>query len=92
MPGWVRGLKQAGVLGLNRRNLDYILAENPRRCYPLVDDKLQTKQLARQAGIPIPPLYGVIDIQHPVSSQIDCQLLGIVAKQHCHNFSSSTLS
>jgi alpha-L-glutamate ligase-like protein len=66
MWGWLRGVKQSGVLGLNRRNLDYVLESNPRRNYPLVDDKQQTKQLAQQAGIPIPPLYGVIEIQRQV--------------------------
>jgi alpha-L-glutamate ligase-like protein len=66
MRGWLQGVKQAGVLGLNRRNIDYMLAANPRRNYPLVDDKQQTKQLAQRAGIPIPPLYGVIKIQRQV--------------------------
>ncbi len=52
-------LAQEGVLGLNRRNGDYILKFNPRRLFPLVDDKLQTKQLALKAGIAVPDLYGV---------------------------------
>ena len=44
-----RSLSSEGVLGLNRRNGDYILRFNPRRLYPLVDDKLQTKRLALKA-------------------------------------------
>ena len=40
-----------GVLGLNKRNGDYISRFNPRRLYPLVDDKLKTKRLALAAGI-----------------------------------------
>jgi hypothetical protein len=40
-----------GVLGLNERNCEYIMRYNPRRLYPLVDDKLATKELAMAAGI-----------------------------------------
>jgi len=59
-------LTQAGVLGLNRRNAEYTLWHNPRHLYPLVDDKLTSKTLAQQAGMAVPPLYGVIEIQHQV--------------------------
>lgn len=52
-----RQLSQAGVLGMNARNGDYVLPFNPRSRYPLVDDKLKTKELARQAGLAIPELY-----------------------------------
>jgi alpha-L-glutamate ligase-like protein len=61
-----RSLASEGVLGLNRRNGDYILKFNPRRLYPLVDDKLQTKRLALKAGIAVPDLYGVIETQHDI--------------------------
>jgi len=64
--GWLglaRGLRSAGVLGINERNARYTLRYNPRRLYPLVDDKLRTKQLARDAGITVPELYGVIEIE-----------------------------
>lgn len=49
-------LTRHGVLGINRRNTSYTLRCNPRRLYPLVDDKLKTKQLCLDAGIPIPGL------------------------------------
>lgn len=61
-----RALADAGVLGLNKRNGDYILRFNPRRLYPLVDDKLKTKRLALQAGIAVPELYGVIETEHDI--------------------------
>ncbi len=61
-----RNLAREGVLGLNRRNGDYILRFNPRRLYPLVDDKLRTKQLALKAGIAVPDLYGVIETQRDI--------------------------
>jgi alpha-L-glutamate ligase-like protein len=66
-----RGLAGEGVLGLNRRNGDYLLKFNPRRLYPLVDDKLKTKRLALQAGIAVPQLYGVIETQHDIRSLPD---------------------
>jgi len=59
-------LAQAGVLSLNRRNAEYSLWHNPRHLFPLVDDKLTTKSLAQQAGMAVPPLYGVIEIEHQV--------------------------
>ncbi len=59
-----RKLRERGVLGLNQRNADFTLRYNPRHLYPLVDDKLLTKQLAQQAGIAVPELYGVIEIEY----------------------------
>jgi alpha-L-glutamate ligase-like protein len=59
-------LTQAGVLSLNRRNAEYTLWHNSRHLYPLVDDKLTTKLLAAKAGMAVPPLYGVIEIEHQV--------------------------
>ena len=52
-------LRRAGVLGINRRNACYTLRWNPRRFYPLVDDKLATKRLCEAAGIPVPKLLAV---------------------------------
>ena len=51
------GLEAAGVLGMNGRNGDYILPCNPRKLYPLVDDKLLTKELAQRVGLATPELY-----------------------------------
>lgn len=56
-----RRLRDVGVLGMNRRNAEYIMRFNPRSSFPLVDDKLKTKQLAEIYQIPTPPLYCVID-------------------------------
>ena len=68
MFGLARQLTRMGVLGLNRRNAEYTLRHNPRRLYPLVDDKLATKQLAQRAGIAVPELYGVVEENHQVRS------------------------
>jgi alpha-L-glutamate ligase-like protein len=53
---------RAGILGINRRNARYTLRCNPRRFYPLVDDKLATKRLCEEAGIPVPKL--IASAQH----------------------------
>lgn len=55
-----RSLRRNGVIGINERNIRYVNALNPRKLLIRVDDKLLTKQLADQAGIPNPALYGVI--------------------------------
>jgi len=59
-------LSGIGVLGINRRNAEYSFKYNPRDRYPLVDDKLQTKKLAIEAGIAVPELYGVIETEYQV--------------------------
>ena len=57
-------LSKKGILGMNMRNADFILSYNQRHLYPLVDNKLKTKQLAVDAGITVPELYGVIQYQY----------------------------
>jgi alpha-L-glutamate ligase-like protein len=61
-----RRLHEAGILGLNERNAEFIMRLNPRRLYPRVDDKSLTKRLALEASMPVPDLYGVIDNQGDV--------------------------
>lgn len=56
-----RLLSAKGVMGINCRNADYVLKYNKRSLYPLVDDKLRTKQRALEAGLSVPQLYGVIE-------------------------------
>lgn len=60
-------LRAAGILGMNSRNISLISVYNPRKFYPRVDDKLQTKLLAEEAGIAVPELYGVVRSQGEVS-------------------------
>ena len=69
MMAWLkiaRRLRRKGVLGINGRNAHYLLPYNRRDCYPLVDDKMLTKQLAAKAGVAVPQLYGVIEIHRQV--------------------------
>jgi alpha-L-glutamate ligase-like protein len=53
-----------GVLGLNARNGRYIMQYNRRALYPLVDDKLRSKELALAAGMAVPELYAVVRTEH----------------------------
>ncbi|MGF1679749.1 alpha-L-glutamate ligase-like protein [Photobacterium minamisatsumaniensis] len=56
-------LRDRGIMGMNQRNHSYIGRYNDRSLYPLVDDKLKTKLIAKQAGATVPELIGVIDSQ-----------------------------
>jgi len=59
-----RELRALGVVGINARNGRYLLPNNPRRLYGAVDDKLKTKALALEMGIPVPQLYGEFSSPH----------------------------
>jgi len=64
---WMRTpgeLRELGVVGINMRNARYLLPNNPRRLYRLVDDKLQTKALAEKEGLSVPATYAVIRTPH----------------------------
>ena len=61
-------LKKKGIMGMNQRNSGYIGRYNPRRLYPLVDNKLKTKIIAREANVTTPALLGVISMQAEVET------------------------
>lgn len=60
MFGLRKQLHNRGVLNINRRNAEYVLKYNSRALYPRVDDKLLTKELARDANVAAPELFGVV--------------------------------
>ncbi len=62
-----RQLREAGVLGMNKRNADFIMPFNPRSLFPLVDDKVLTKEMAGRHQVPTPPSYLVIERQGDIS-------------------------
>lgn len=64
-------LRAAGVLGMNRRNVECILRYNKRSLYPLVDNKLKTKQAAIDSGVAVPELVGVIEHQFQIEKLLD---------------------
>lgn len=59
-------LKNKGIMGMNQRNSAYIGRYNPRKLYPLVDNKLKTKIIASEANVTTPALLGVISMQAEV--------------------------
>ena len=73
----INKLAAMGILGMNQRNVGFILQYNKRSLYPLVDNKIKTKQLALQAGMSVPDLYGVVSIEHQSG-----QLTEILDKHH----------
>jgi len=59
MFGYLDRMRAAGVLGLNRRNGDYILKRNQRRLFPLVDDKVLCKSRLQERGLAVPELISI---------------------------------
>jgi alpha-L-glutamate ligase-like protein len=55
-----RRLSRLGVLGINRRNAEFVLDQNPRRLFPVVDSKRRLHDLCRSIGVPTPTLYAVL--------------------------------
>ena len=64
-------LASLGIMGMNQRNVNYIGRYNPRKLYPLVDNKLKTKHIAVAAGVTVPKLIGTIQHQHEVKKIAD---------------------
>ncbi|WP_394201864.1 alpha-L-glutamate ligase-like protein [Shewanella waksmanii] len=62
-----KSLASQGVLGMNKRNIDFIGRYNPRKFYKRVDDKLTTKQLALANDIAVPDLIGTVSEQHEIA-------------------------
>ncbi|HEY0287423.1 MAG TPA: alpha-L-glutamate ligase-like protein [Pseudomonas sp.] len=72
--GWWKtwkALEAKGIMGINRRNADYVLKYNKRSLYPIVDDKIITKERAIAAGIQVPQMYGIISTEKEISKLDD---------------------
>jgi alpha-L-glutamate ligase-like protein len=74
MFGHIAALRRAGVLGLNCRNAEYTLKYNPRRLYPLVDDKVLCKRRLQERGLAVPALIALVEFNRQASRLDD--LLG----------------
>lgn len=61
-----KDLHAKGIMGINRRNADYVLKYNKRSLYPIVDDKIITKLRAIEAGIHVPEMYGIIETEKQI--------------------------
>lgn len=66
-----KALEAKGIMGINRRNADYVLKYNKRNLYPIVDDKIITKERAIEAGIHVPEMYGVIETEKDIEKLKD---------------------
>lgn len=64
-------LTTKGILGMNQRNNVYIGRYNPRKLFPLVDDKLKTKLLAKDAQVTVPGLISVVRRHYDVKNIIN---------------------
>jgi len=73
---WIslKRLREIGMLGMNRRNVEFINRYNNRRLYPLVDNKLKTKLVAQEYQVPTPGLEFVVAQQHEILG-VEQQLL-----------------
>jgi alpha-L-glutamate ligase-like protein len=71
-----KALEAKGIMGINRRNADYVLKYNKRNLYPIVDDKIITKERAIEAGIDVPEMYGIIETER------DIEKLAEIVKDH----------
>lgn len=49
----------APLFGMNRRNVELVYAHNPRRHYPLADDKILCKELLQAVGVPVAPTLAI---------------------------------
>jgi alpha-L-glutamate ligase-like protein len=67
MLGMLNRMRSSGVLGLNRRNGDYILKLNRRRFFPLVDNKVLCKKRLQKFGLAVPKLIGIASYMQQAS-------------------------
>lgn len=61
-------LMHFGIMGMNQRNVNYMGRYNKRKLYPLVDNKLKTKEMAIAHHVTTPKLLGTIKNQHDVTN------------------------
>ncbi|MGN1393392.1 MAG: alpha-L-glutamate ligase-like protein [Succinivibrionaceae bacterium] len=61
-------LNHLGIMGMNQRNVNYISKYNDRSLYPLVDNKLLTKDLAMKHNVSTTKLIGSIKHQYDVEN------------------------
>ncbi|WP_108869438.1 sugar-transfer associated ATP-grasp domain-containing protein [Aquimarina aquimarini] len=56
-----KSIAASSVIGLNERNIKLIYPNNPKKHYPLADDKVLTKEILHQNDIPCAKTYAVIE-------------------------------
>jgi alpha-L-glutamate ligase-like protein len=59
-----------GIMGMNQRNVNYIGRYNKRNLFPLVDNKLLTKDIAMKHKVNTPSLIGVVSNQQDIKKVV----------------------
>ncbi len=59
------------VLGINRRNLDYVYSLNPRKNFKLADDKYLAKKILAEHKIAVPETYAVIEYSWEIDQYLE---------------------
>ncbi len=70
---------QDHVMGINRRNIEYVYPLNPRSEQKLANDKALSKILLEEKGIPVPRTYSIIEHLWEVEQKL-------VTLEHLDNF------
>ncbi len=60
-------LTEKGVMGMNRRSIDFIFEENPRDKFHMVDNKIITKDFMHKNEIPTTETFGIIHRQSEIA-------------------------
>jgi len=48
------------LVGINQRNLEYVYPNNPRKYFPLANDKVLAKNVLESNSIPVPTTYAIV--------------------------------
>jgi alpha-L-glutamate ligase-like protein len=56
-----KSISASGVIGLNERNIKLIYPNNPKKHYPLADNKILTKEILHRYDIPCAKTYAVVE-------------------------------
>ena len=59
------------LIGINQRNLQLVYPNNPRKFFHMVNDKVTTKQLLVENGIPVPETYSVVEHSWEISQALE---------------------
>lgn len=72
MIGFLKKVLGAGdsIVGMNNRNIGFVYPNNPRKHYPLANDKSLTKQILEKNNIPTPTTYALITNMWEVKDKV----------------------
>ncbi len=59
------------LIGINQRNLGYIYPNNPRKYFPLANDKVQSKLIIEDNGLPVPETYSIINDLWEIKNKLE---------------------